>query len=147
MRTNELVSLLAVAFLLGGMSFVFAGEEANGLSMAKPSVVLAPTKGKVKATAAINTDGTVASCSKCNPVNTLRLNIGQYQVDFAPKFPNVAAVNGFSRWVQPDTLGGGQFTRFCTTADRETVPSAVFVQCTDQTGAFVDTSFYLFLAR
>jgi hypothetical protein len=46
-------------------------------------------------TAAINSDGTVASCFQCVPANTKRLWVGQYQIDLAE---NVRAVNGWSRW-------------------------------------------------
>src|SRR5438045_3097635 len=60
-----------------------------------------PTRGVVFYTAAINSDGSIASCFECNPVSTQRLGVGIYQINF---FVDVEAINGWSRWVQPDTL-------------------------------------------
>jgi hypothetical protein len=38
-----------------------------------------PTRGVVFFTAAINSDGTIASCFDCVAANTKRLGVGQYQ--------------------------------------------------------------------
>jgi hypothetical protein len=110
-----------------------------------------PTRGVVFFTAAINSTGTVASCFECVPANTMRLGTGWYQIDFGQ---NVQAVNGWSRWVQPDTLTTGTENAWCNTADRAGDPNAVWVNCQTTGGPgsqgnskFVDTSFFLFVAR
>jgi hypothetical protein len=77
-------------------------------------------------TAAINSDGTIASCFDCAEANTRRLGVGQYQIDFGE---NVQAVNGWSRWVQADTLTTGSVDAWCNTADRAGDPNAVWVNC------------------
>ena len=63
--------------------------------------------------------------------------------------PNVQAANGWSRWLQVDTLGRNFWiNRSCTTADRAGHVNGVWVSCFDnQTGAPADTSFFLFVAR
>jgi hypothetical protein len=106
------------------------------------------TRGVVFYTAAINSDGSIASCFECNPMGTQRLAVGIYQVNF---FVDVEAINGWSRWVQPDTLTTGTTNAYCTTADRAGVPTAIWVQC-QAPGSMgqsvpVDTSFFLFVAR
>ena len=105
----------------------------------------AATRGVVFRTAAINSDGTIASCFTCFGPNTIHLATGQYQVGFAG---NVQATNGWSRWVQVDTLTTGAiFDVTCTTADRAGLASGVFVLCTNTSGTPTDTSFFLFVAR
>jgi hypothetical protein len=119
----------------------------NGATQPPGSVNLAnATRGVVFQTAAINSDGTVANCFGCNKATTLHLGPGQYQVGFGG---NVTANNGWSRWVQVDTLTTENITNVsCTTADRVLVTTAVFIVCyTNNTGALTDTSFFLFVAR
>ncbi|MBV9670503.1 MAG: hypothetical protein JOZ43_06065 [Acidobacteriales bacterium] len=121
----------------------------NALS---PAIVLSePSRGVVFKTAAINSNGTVATCFRCNPAGTVRLGVGEYQVSFNE---NVEAAVGFSRWVQVDTLTTGSANAWCTTADRLGVANAIFVSCQAPGGPgsmgnskAVDTSFFLFVAR
>jgi hypothetical protein len=110
-----------------------------------------PTRGVVFFTAAINTDGSIASCFQCNAPNTTRVGVGQYQIDFGQ---NVQAINGWSRWVQADTLTTGTENAWCNTADRAGDDNAVWVNCQTSGGPGsmgnskpVDTSFVLFVAR
>lgn len=111
-----------------------------------------PTRGVVFFTAAINTDGSIASCFHCNGAPlTERLGVGLYQIDFGQ---NVQAANGWSRWVQADTLGTGSENAWCNTADRSGDVNAVWVNCQTAGGPGsmgnskpVDTSFFLFVAR
>jgi len=106
-----------------------------------------PTRGVVFFTAAINTDGSIASCFGCNAPNTKRLGVGTYQIDFGQ---NVQAINGWSRWVQADTLTTGTENAWCNTADRAGDVNAVWVNCQTANGSStkpVDTSFFLFVAR
>ncbi len=110
-----------------------------------------PTRGNVRFTAAINSNGTVFSCFGCNRANTKRLGVGQYQVDFGT---NVQARNGWSRWLQADTLTFGTENAYCNTADRAGDVNAVWVNCQTAGGPGsqgnskpVDASFFLFVAR
>jgi hypothetical protein len=110
-----------------------------------------PTRGVVFFTAAINTDGSIASCFGCNVPNTKRVGVGEYQIDFGQ---NVQAANGWSRWVQADTLTTGTENAYCNTADRAGDVNAVWVNCQTPGGPGsmgnskpVDTSFFLFVAR
>jgi len=79
---------------------------------------------------------------------------GRYVVNFGQ---NVQAINGWSRWVQPDTLQIGIVGTptnpgaWCTTADSAADSNAVWVNCQHSCGpgsqgqsAFFDTSFFLF---
>jgi hypothetical protein len=110
-----------------------------------------PTRGVVFFTAAINSDGTVASCFGCNTAHTQKLGTGEYQIDFGQ---NVQAINGWSRWVQPDTLTIGTENVWCNTADRSGDNNAVWVNCQTSGGPGsqgnskpADASFFLFVAR
>ena len=137
-----------VAFGLYSLSGpVLAGERDNGVAAAAPVTLGNATRGVIFGTAAINADGAVASCFNCNKAATVHLfPPGTYQVAF--NFGNVTANAGFSRWVQVDTLSTGATVGVsCATADRAGVPSAIWVQCFNGSGALVDTSFFLFLAR
>jgi len=139
-----LIALLGFAWSSLSRPAPQRGAALNG-GGAEPAVTLSQaTRGVVFYTAAINSDGTVASCFSCNPAATTHLGTGAYQVDFGT---NVQATNGFSRWLQPDTLAAGSISTFCDTADRVGDTNAVFVNCQDATGAAVDTSFFLFVAR
>jgi hypothetical protein len=155
---NRLVALtsataLSLGVLLSGNAF--AQNAANTESGLRPLNLAPgaaePTRGVVFFTAAINSDGTIASCFECSPANTKRLGVGQYQIDFGE---NVQAVNGWSRWVQADTLTTGTEDAWCNTADRAGDANAVWVNCQHAggpgsmgTSAPIDTSFFLFVAR
>jgi len=103
------------------------------------------TRGVVFGTAAINADGTIAKCFNCS--SSTHLIKGQYQVTFG-SLGNITATNGFSRWVQVDSLSTGVAGGVtCTTADRFGNTSAILVACFNGSGAFTDTSFFLFVAR
>src|SRR5262245_54993666 len=112
-----------------------------------------PTRGVVFFTAAINSNGSVAGCFGCNTTNTRKVAVGRYIVSFGQ---NVQAINGWSRWVQPDTLEFGivgSVTNpgaWCTTADSVADSNAVWVNCQHSGGPgsggqaeFFDTSFFL----
>ena len=102
------------------------------------------TRGVVFFTAAVNTDGTLASCFYVVSCTATHLGTGIYQVDFGE---NVQATNGYSRWVQPDTLTTGTESTFCDTADRAGDNNAVWVNCQNSAGTATNTSFFLFVAR
>lgn len=152
---------LSLAILVGfGLSTltgsVRAGFDMNGEKIAPADITLAnATRGVIFGTAAINADGAVASCFNCNPSATVHLGTGLYQVGFENFGGGVITANsGYSRWVQPDTLGTGSENAWCNTADRIDVPGAVFVNCQHEGGAGsmgnsapADTSFFIFVAR
>jgi hypothetical protein len=126
-----------------------SGEHENGPVMNATPLNLSlanQTRGVVFMTAAINSNGSIASCFSCSTSNTKQLSTGEYQVAFNT---TVTANSGYSRWVQVDTLTTGAIENIsCTTADRSSVSTAVYVVCYDNaTGATANTSFFLFLAR
>jgi hypothetical protein len=153
---RRIAALASVALLCSGVAFssgalaqsnTVPGVTAHSLAPLSAE----PTRGVVFFTAAINSDGSVASCFECNQANTQRLGVGVYQVDFGQ---NVQAINGWSRWVQGDTLTTGTENAWCNTADRAGDPNAVWVNCqtTGGPGSMgnskpVDVSFFLFVAR
>lgn len=143
------LSLIVVAASVSLSRAAFGPYEPNSFlgQVRAPAVSLsAPTRGVVFETAAINSDGSIATCFGCVAGTTLRLSPGTYQVGF--NFPNITANGGFSRWVQVDTLQTGSIAGVsCTTADRAGVKSAIFVLCQNHAGTNTDTSFFLFLAR
>jgi hypothetical protein len=142
-------AVLGVALCVGLTSAFAGSSDLNGLPNESPAASSAPkpTKGRVKCTAAINSDGSILSCKHCNPADTMQLSTGTYQVSFNKPCHNLLAVNGWSRWVQADTLSTGSEQAFCTTADRAGDTNAIWVECFDSTGADVDVSFFLFVAR
>jgi len=145
----SVVALTVVALLATSRRFAAGSQAHNGAGAVSPEDVTlgSTTRGVVFATAAINSDGTVANCFTCNRANThIAEGPGTYQVAFNQ---NVQATNGWSRWVQVDTLSTGSITNVsCTTADRAGVPTAVWVACfNNMTGVETPTSFFLFVAR
>jgi len=146
---------LTVGLIVGLTAAASAFGDTNLLpgQSAAPAAVTLPnaTRGVVFFTAAINSDGTVASCFNCNRAKTFRLSTGAYQVDFGQ---DIRASKGFSRWVQADPLNATSENAWCNTADRSGDVNAVFVNCqtTGGPGSMgnsvpVDTSFFLFVAR
>jgi len=123
--------------------------ETNGPVGSSVSVAALPANnGSVKCTADITSSGTIAGGKHVDAATTLHINTGQYQVGFKKPCANVTAAKGYARWVQPDDLSNGTTgARYCTTADRYTVPSAVYVACYDGNGSLADTSFFMFIAR
>jgi len=144
------VAGVLIAAMLAPAAFAQSASANNGVAAA-PSVSTAPkfTNGSVKCTADINSDGSVLSCKHCDPdpAKTFQFGTGEYVVAFKKPCQNILAVNGWSRWVQPDTLSIGYEQAFCTTADRAGDSNAVYVQCWDLSGNSVDASFFLFVAR
>lgn len=125
--------------------------NSNGESVQAITLSGGIDRGVVFKTAAINTDGSVASCFRCDKLHTLRLGPGAYQVAFDEL---VTANQGWSRWIQVDTLTTGSENAWCTTADRSGDVNAIYVQCQHEGGAGsngnsapVDTSFFIFVAR
>jgi hypothetical protein len=141
--------LVAVALLTFASSSVSRPAEAANASQnggAGPSagvILKQATRGVMVYTAAINSDGTVASCYGCLKAKTLHIGTGQYQVAFGQ---NVQATLGFSRWVRPDTLAAGATNVWCDTADRAGLTSGVYVNCQTAAGP-KDSSFFLFVAK
>jgi len=146
------VALLCLGATLSGAAVAQAADNNGGAPPKIAALSLQPTRGVVFFTAGINSDGSIASCFHCSPApKTTRLGVGAYQVDFGQ---NVQAVNGWSRWVQADTLTIGSENAWCNTADRFGDNNAVFVNCqtTGGPGSMgnskpVDTSFFMFVAR
>jgi len=153
----------AWAFSLGALLLVWALASVSGAQdtntpagrtpfVTAPKVTLGEaTRGVVFYTAAINSDGSIAHCFECNPSGTVRIGVGIYQVNF---FVDVEATNGWSRWVQADTLSTGTTNAYCTTADRAGLTTGIWVQCQAPGGPGsqgqskpVDTPFFLFVAR
>jgi hypothetical protein len=143
-----LAALIVVAASVSLSQAAFGPREPNSFfGQVRPLAVTlgAATRGVVFQTAAINSDGSIASCFGCVGSHTMHLSTGDYQVGFSQG--NITATHGWSRMVQVDTLTTGAISGVsCTTADRAGDVTAIFVQCTSG-GSNVDTSFFLFLAR
>ena len=152
----SLAALVTFALLAVHLSAQNDNAVQNGLvnGVAEPAGITLSggiARGVVFKTAAINTDGSVAGCFRCDRTHTLHLNTGQYQVAFDEL---VTANQGWSRWVQVDTLSTGSENAWCTTADRVGDTNAIYVQCQHEGGAgsmgnsvLADTSFFIFVAR
>jgi hypothetical protein len=95
---GALVSAAVLCLGIATVSDAIAQKVPNTESGIKPlnltPATAQPTRGVVFFTAAVNSDGTIASCFDCVPSNTRRLGVGQYQIDFGE---NIQAVNGWSR--------------------------------------------------
>lgn len=139
---------LAPVIALVAIAVYSAPRESDENGTVKPEAVTIShaTRGVVFMTAAVNSNATIASCFLCLTSNTKLVSTGEYQINFTQ---NVQAANGWSRWVQVDTLSTGSINNVsCTTADRAGVTTAVWVACfNNETGAPTNTSFFLFLAR
>jgi len=139
------ILVLSLAALIAFAVSITPAHAQNGTKSAAVTdaiVLTAPTRGVVFKTAAINSDGTKAQGFRVT--GSTHLSTGDYQVTFDE---NVQDLNGFSRWVQVDTLSTGSISGVsCTTADRAGNVKAVFIHCEDHTGP-IDTSFFLFVAR
>jgi hypothetical protein len=150
--------LLGASSLLLGMAiglFPGAASAVDNNTGAKPPNTsgLAPNQGHILCTAAINSNGTIATKlsvanSYIDPTNTIKLGIGTYVVAFAPPCSNIQIANGWFRLVQRDTLTTGTLPAgSCIVADRGDVPSALFIQCYDQRGNLSNTSFTVSVSR
>ena len=145
--------LVALSFFAFG-TIAFAdnneGPVSAGAVAAEAVSLTNATRGQVLCTAAINSDGSVANCYSCvkDVSKTFKVATGQYQVTFQGICDYAQASKGWSRWVQVDTLSTGTITGVsCSTADRVGTTNAVWVNCFNGTGADVDASFFLFLAK
>jgi hypothetical protein len=105
------------------------------------------SNGLIKAWAAINADGTIAACWRCNrdPVETQKLNFGSYEVDFTPlatditERPRMATVSGndgampqatirvVDRTTPPDDSTVHIFTENPATGDRVDAPFVLVI--------------------
>lgn len=145
MNTFRKAMLLSMGLAAGAAS----AQGLNGAAVA-PADAAAPlsfNSGQVLCTAAVNSDGSKAS--GLHVTSTTLLGTGQYEVIFGSSAcSKITALNGYARWVQVDTLTTGSITGVsCTTADRSGQPNGVFVNCTNNAGTTVNTSFFLFVAR
>ena len=147
-RISAVTFAVAVGFIVVfGTGSVSAQENEDANASTAEATTFKTTNGIVKCTAAIRSDGSVAACKHCNPSDTSHLGTtGTYAIGFDKPCLNILASNGFSRWVQADTLHTGSSNAYCTTADKAGDANAVFVKCQDSSGP-VDTSFFLFVAR
>jgi hypothetical protein len=147
----SLVTFAVLAVYVSAQEIAVRNSSLNG-GFAPLSLTLSqPTRGVVFKTAAINSDGTVANCFRCVKATTIHLGTGAYQIAFDE---NVQATNGWSRFVQADTLTAGEENAWCNTADRAGNADAIFVNCQHEGGSGsqgnsvpVDTSFFIFVAR
>jgi hypothetical protein len=146
-RISAVTFAVAVGFIVVFGTAPVSAQENEDINVTTPeAATFKATNGIVKCTAAIRSDGSVAACKHCNPSDTSRLGTGTYAIGFDKPCLNILANNGFSRWVQADTLHTSSTSAYCTTADKAGDANAVFVKCQDSSGP-VDTSFFLFVAR
>ena len=89
------VALLCLGIVFSGAASAQNAEELNSRPGLRPLDLTPgsaqPTRGVVFFTAAINSNGSVASCFNCNTAKTSRVAVGRYVVDFGQ---NVQAVSG-----------------------------------------------------
>ena len=97
--STQILFLAALIALATFTTPAFAQQASNGAEVGPAIALNAPTRGVVFKTASINSDGTRAQSFRA--VASIHLSTGTYQVTFDE---NVQALNGFSRWVQVDTL-------------------------------------------
>lgn len=145
--------LSAAAVALGlatAMSAFNVMADANGGAAAADAAVgsLNANQGEVFCTAAVNSDGTLASSTAGSFVQSSgHVGLGQYEVFFKKPCNKITAAEGFARFVQVDTLTTGTTSGYCATADRATGANGVWINCFDGTGAAADRSFFLFVTR
>lgn len=146
-RHIGVLSLLAAVVVVGsffGGHVLASNGSRNGVAAAAVSLN-SQTRGVVFDTAAVNSDGTIAKCFQCSTSNSFHIGTGEYQVEFKSSH---LANDGWSRWVQVDTLSTGSINNVsCATADRSGDDKAIWINCFDGSGNPVDTSFFLFSAR
>ncbi|MDB5970578.1 MAG: hypothetical protein JWQ90_3028 [Hydrocarboniphaga sp.] len=145
---KRLVVVAAVTAIFSSMGASAGPNDSAGPVPADVAAgSLTGTSGLSLCTAAINSDGTLAG--KFRAKSSALVAPGSYEVLFGDICGNITAVNGWSRWVQVDTLTTSQVSGgiTCTTADRAGAKNGVFIYCTDAAGAAINTSFFLFVAR
>jgi|ERR1700732_866969 len=156
--TNTLLALSLCAALVPGAALA-GGPNGGGGPVPLNATVgsLAPNQGHFVCTAAINSDGSIATDltgqnSHIDPATTFKgpegVPNGTYQVGFKTPCGNVQIANGWFRVVQPDTLTIGTLPpRYCYVADRFQVPNALWIQCFNSGGVLKDTSFTVSVSR
>jgi hypothetical protein len=150
--TSVFLALSLAAGLAPGLALA---QAPNGPSGPVPQNAVvgseAVNAGRFLCTAAINSDGTIATTlvgSFIDPVNTHLLFTGAYQVAFKGPCANVQSINGWFRIIQPDTLTTGTLPALtCVVADRFGLPSALFIECFNSAGALTNTSFTVSASR
>ena len=150
-------AFLAASAIIAGLLLPAAAlaQDNNGAGFRPADAgvgTLAPNQAHFLCSAAINSNGTIATRLVGSFINgpplTVRLSLGTYQVSFNGPCANVQIANGWFRVIQPDTLTTGSLpARSCTVADRGGVPSAVFIQCFNNAGTLTDTSFTVSVSR
>lgn len=147
---NALLALSLCAGLIPGAALAVDNNGGTGPLNATPGS-LAVNGGRFICTAAINSDGTIATTligSFIDGAHTLRLAPGRCQVAFKGPCANVQIANGWFRVVQVDTLTTGMTgAHYCTVADRNGVTNAVFMESFNQAGGRADTSFTISVSR
>jgi hypothetical protein len=150
-RKNALLSVALCVAVVPGAALAGDNNNNGGPAPNAPVGSLALNAGRILCTAAINSNGTIATTlvgSFINPATTSRVGLGQYQVGFKGPCSNVQAINGWFRIVQRDTLGTGLLgAGSCAVADRAGNPAGIFVNCFNGTGGAADTSFTLSVSR
>ncbi len=147
-RKNTLLSVALCAALVPGAALaVDNGPVGPDLVVGSGAV----NGGRILCTAAINTNGSIATTlagSFIDPVNTHILGTGVYQVAFKGPCGNIQSINGWFRLIQPDTLTGGSLpARSCTVADRVGLVSGLFIACFNSAGLLTNTSFTVSVSR
>jgi len=104
------------------------------------------SNGLIKAWAAINADGTIAACWRCNrdPAETQKLNLGSYEIDFTPLATDItgrprmatvagngampqATIRAVDRTTPPDDSTVHIFTENPATGDRVDAPFILII--------------------
>jgi hypothetical protein len=147
-RKNTLLSVALCAALVPGAALaVDNGPVAPDLAVGSGAL----NAGRILCTAAINTNGSIATTlagSFIDPVNTHILGTGVYQVAFKGPCSNIQSINGWFRLIQPDTLTTGSLpARSCTVADRAGLVSGLFIVCFNSAGLLTNTSFTVSVSR
>jgi hypothetical protein len=131
--TSAFFALSLSAGFLPVVALAGGPNEPSGTTPANATVgSLAVNAGRVLCTAAINSNGSIATTPTGSFVTTGtgRLTKGQYAVVFKGPCGNVQAVNGWFHSVHVDTLTTGALgPTICTTADLAGNPAGVFVIC------------------
>jgi hypothetical protein len=149
---KALLALSLCTGLIPGAALAADNNGAGGAATLNATVgSLAVNGGRFICTAAINSDGTIATTlagSFIDATRTFKVGTGDYQVAFKGPCGNVQIQNGWFRVVQRDTLTTGVLPDgTCIVADRAGVPSAVFIRCFNTAGVQANTSFTVSVSR
>jgi hypothetical protein len=148
-RKNALLSVALCAALVPGAALAVDNNGPVGPDLGVGTAAV--NGGRILCTAAINTNGSIATTlagSFIDPVNTHILGTGIYQVAFKGPCGNIQSINGWFRLIQPDTLTTGSLpARSCTVADRGGLVSGLFITCFNSAGVLTNTSFTVSVSR